>query len=140
MTEIDALLNRTLIEKAGVDSGFDRAPLWQGGEVLLRSTHHDCAVIVGGVQVGAGFHAWVPRASFTLALLDIPGVELTEPAGSVPNIDYEHPDVALATVDIPALRRLLSTTHHSAIGSQVATHVAENPFEGIAHLFLVFNY
>lgn len=104
-------LDRTLIEKAGVDTGFDRRPVWQGDAVLLRSTHHDQAVIVAASGQATQLRVWVPRARFSLTLTDVPGVELADRQEAPTPVDYAQPEIAIEVADLAPLRLLLAACH-----------------------------
>ena len=117
----------TLVEKAGVDAGFDRRPVWAGDAVLLRSTHHDQAVIVAARGQAAPLQLWVPRARFSLTLTDVAGVELAERQALPAPIERARPEVALEVADIAALRRLLAACHRLFTQPESAAPAADAP-------------
>jgi hypothetical protein len=67
---------RTLVEKAAMDSGFDRAPYRTGALTLFRSTRHPMQIVVDLGNEVLPVIAWLPRSALSLQLLEIAGVTL----------------------------------------------------------------
>jgi len=126
---------RTLVEKAGVDSGFDRQPRWEGDCVLLSASRHDMPVVVGR-QSDDGLRAWFPRQYFSASLLDLSGVALAETHVPAPRPDALPAPILCDLSDTSALRRLLRQLQRTALDEPPGATLKEDsgPAEPLAAL------
>lgn len=100
----------TLVEKAAVDTGFDRLPERSDDWTRFRSTQHRGQVTVCLQGEGQPLLIFLPRSAFSVALLDLPGVDLASLTMPLPWPAPE-PLVVLMAADVSAVRTAFGLLH-----------------------------